>query len=45
MWSQSTDKAIYTAKRYILNRLAANKKVRADKISICLTSWQAESYR
>lgn len=34
MRSQSTDVASYIAKQYILNRLASNKKVRADKTSI-----------
>lgn len=48
MRSQSTDEASYIAKRDILNRLASNEKVRADKTSIfflCVTSCQAESYR
>lgn len=34
MRSQSTDEASYIAKRDILNRLASNEKVRADKTSI-----------
>lgn len=34
MRSQSTDEASYIAKRDILNRLASNEKVRAEKTSI-----------